>query len=221
MRLRVSRKVLLAVCTLFLTVTTLWYWTNCSSSVNISKKQWRSKEPCEHTSSKVKKVDIINSDLFHDENDADDDLNGQHIHLRSGLRALEEIECFINDEYAVPCRQESGEVYVPFSFIHKYFEVYGKVVKHGGIDRFNWQHSYSKVYFPKQKYNPNHVFLWFENYNVEVRDRVKCVSGIEGLYTFIHLLLHYLLYKMCIIFLSQVKQKITLTKCSIRGHYNF
>lgn len=183
MRVRVSRKLLLAFCTLLLFLTTIWYWTNCGSSVSSPERQWHLKEPCEHTSSQLKKIDAINSDLFHDENDADDELlNGQSIHLRSGLRALEEIECSINDEYTVPCRQESGEVYVPFSFIHKYFEVYGKVIKHGGIDRFSWQHSYSKVYFPKQKYDPNHVFLWFENYNVEVRDRVKCISGTEGMY---------------------------------------
>lgn len=182
MRARVSRKVLLVVCTLFLIITTFWYWTSCSSAVSASEKKWHLKEPCEHQKALVqpKTVDI-NADIFHDENDADDELNGgQHINMRSGLRALEEIECSINDEYTVPCRQENGEVYLPFSFIHKYFEVYGKVVKHSGIDRFNWQHSYSKVYFPKQKYDPNHVFLWFENYNVEVRDRVKCISGIEG-----------------------------------------
>lgn len=179
MRVRVSRKFLLAVCTLFLILTTFWYWANCSS-VSTSEKKWHLKEPCEPSSLQVKKVDVVNPDLFRDENDADDDLNGQHVHLRSGLRALEEIECFINDEYTVSCRQESGEVYIPFSFIHKYFEIYGKIVKHSGVDRFNWQHSYSKVYYPKQKYNPNHVFLWFENYNVEVRDRVKCISGIEG-----------------------------------------
>jgi len=34
------------------------------------------------------------------------------------------IECLINNEYRVSCRQDSsGEVYLPFKFISKYFEV--------------------------------------------------------------------------------------------------
>lgn len=34
-----------------------------------------------------------------------------------------QIECRINDEYSVPCRREKNEVYLPFSFINRYFEV--------------------------------------------------------------------------------------------------
>lgn len=49
-----------------------------------------------------------------------------------------------------------------------------------GVEKFEWSHSYSKVYHPKKKYDPRGTFTTFENYNVEVRDRVKCVSGIEG-----------------------------------------
>jgi len=34
------------------------------------------------------------------------------------------IECLINSEYSITCRQDaSGEVYLPFKFISKYFEV--------------------------------------------------------------------------------------------------
>ena len=33
------------------------------------------------------------------------------------------IECLINDDYTVPCRREASEVYLPFSFLAKYFEV--------------------------------------------------------------------------------------------------
>lgn len=39
-------------------------------------------------------------------------------------QGYEEIDCHINGEYNVPCRKEGGEVYVPFSFLHKYFEVF-------------------------------------------------------------------------------------------------
>lgn len=105
-----------------------------------------------------------------------------------------EIDCVINGEYTVSCRREGSEVYVPFSFLHKYFEVYGKMTsssmavasaggdgQFGGTqDRFEWQHSYSKYYVPKGVYNPRGPFMNFENFNVEARDRVKCISAMEG-----------------------------------------
>nr|ATU82814.1 secreted hypothetical protein [Pristhesancus plagipennis] len=93
---------------------------------------------------------------------------------------FEEIDCHINGDYNVPCRKEGDEVYLPFSFIHKYFEVYGKMAIYDGYERFEWSHSYSKVYYPKGKYDPRGVFLYFENYNVEFRERVKCISATEG-----------------------------------------
>lgn len=118
---------------------------------------------------------------------------------------FEEIECVINQEYSVSCRKEGEEVYLPFSFLHKYFEViiqyfwiisesvyasflilnlyfqvYGKLASYDGLEKFEWSHSYSKVYRPKAKYDPRGVFMYFEKYNVEARDRVKCLSAIEG-----------------------------------------
>ncbi|XP_018320352.1 D-glucuronyl C5-epimerase B [Agrilus planipennis] len=93
----------------------------------------------------------------------------------------EEIDCNINNgDYTITCLKEGEEVYVPFSFIHKYFEIYGKLNTFDGLVRFEWTHSYGKVYHPKHKYNPRSVFMHFENYNVEVRERVKCISAIEG-----------------------------------------
>ncbi|XP_013182323.1 PREDICTED: D-glucuronyl C5-epimerase [Papilio xuthus] len=92
----------------------------------------------------------------------------------------QEIECVINGEYSVACHRDRDQVYLPFSFIHKYFEVYGKITSTDGVDKFEWSHSYSKVYHPKKKYDPRGTFATFENYNVEVRERVKCISGIEG-----------------------------------------
>lgn len=35
----------------------------------------------------------------------------------------QEIDCHINGDYSIGCRKEGDEVYIPFSFIHKYFEV--------------------------------------------------------------------------------------------------
>lgn len=40
-----------------------------------------------------------------------------------GAGASGDIDCTINGEYSVACRREDGEVFVPFSFLHKYFEV--------------------------------------------------------------------------------------------------
>lgn len=96
------------------------------------------------------------------------------------MQVFEEIDCDINGEYVVGCHKEGDEVFVPFSFLHRYFEVYGKLTTFDGYEKFEWSHSYSKVYHPKSKYDPKGVFMYFENYNVEVRERVKCVCGKEG-----------------------------------------
>ncbi|XP_030387198.1 D-glucuronyl C5-epimerase B isoform X2 [Scaptodrosophila lebanonensis] len=99
---------------------------------------------------------------------------------------LQDIECNINREYSIHCKrdEEANEVYVPFSFLRNYFDVSGAVTTSGTEDNkvptFNWMHSNSKVNYPKGKYDPHGVFTYFENYNVEVRDRVKCISAVEG-----------------------------------------
>ncbi|KAG0726059.1 D-glucuronyl C5-epimerase B [Chionoecetes opilio] len=91
---------------------------------------------------------------------------------------LQEIPCVINRETEVSCRREQSEVFVPFSFLHSYFEVYGQVEqKEDGREVFEWSHSYSRVYEPSGPYAPTGTFLNFELYNVEARERVKCISG--------------------------------------------
>ncbi|XP_037907785.1 D-glucuronyl C5-epimerase B isoform X3 [Hermetia illucens] len=103
-------------------------------------------------------------------------------HLYNGRQDhYNEIDCFINQEVSIRCRRELDEVYIPFSFLSSYFEVYGTLTTdNGGVTRFNWSHSNSKVNYPKGKYDPRGLFMYFENYNVEVRDRVKCISASEG-----------------------------------------
>ncbi|VVC98610.1 unnamed protein product, partial [Leptidea sinapis] len=105
---------------------------------------------------------------------------GDFTHRPSNCNRGEDLECIINGEYSVWCRRHRDEVLVPFSFIRKYFEVYGKLTSVDGVEKFEWSHSYGKVYHPKKKYDPRGTFTTFENYNVEVRDRVKCISGVEG-----------------------------------------
>ncbi|NXB29075.1 GLCE epimerase, partial [Eulacestoma nigropectus] len=92
----------------------------------------------------------------------------------------EEIDCVINEEHTVKGRREGAEVFLPFSWVEKYFQVYGRISQSDGNERFEFSHSYSKVYAQRAPYRPDGVFMSFEGYNVEVRDRVKCISGVEG-----------------------------------------
>ncbi|XP_055374433.1 D-glucuronyl C5-epimerase B [Condylostylus longicornis] len=131
--------------------------------------------------------------------------NGFVPHLRNSLYGsesaslvdsntnIENIECVINQDYAIKCKRDVNDVYIPFSFIKNYFEVFGTLISEpsqptneNGVDhillvnKFMWSHTNSKINIPKGKYDPKGVYMYFENYNVEVRDRVKCVSAAEG-----------------------------------------
>ena len=59
-------------------------------------------------------------------------------------------------------------------------QIYGQLSEVGGTEHFDWQHSHSRVYQSMEPYRTEGVFMSFENYNVELRDRVKCVSASEG-----------------------------------------
>lgn len=91
-----------------------------------------------------------------------------------------ELECEINKEYSVSCRREDDEVYLPFSFIQKYFEVYGEIQHKDGMEKFQFSHSYSLVHAPPDEIKPDGAFMSFEHYNVEIRKRVKCITATEG-----------------------------------------
>ncbi|NXM45887.1 GLCE epimerase, partial [Gymnorhina tibicen] len=97
-----------------------------------------------------------------------------------GAPRYEEIDCVINEEQTVKGRREGAEVFLPFSWLGPYFQVYGRLAPAGAGLRFEFSHSYSKAYAPRAPYRPHGVFMSFEGYNVEVRDRVKCISGVEG-----------------------------------------
>lgn len=91
-----------------------------------------------------------------------------------------DIDCQINGDFTIGCKRDGEEIYIPFSFIHKYFEVTGKLATSEGTEKFEWSQCTAKVFTPKAKYDPRGVFAYFENYKVEDRDRVKCISGSEG-----------------------------------------
>lgn len=94
--------------------------------------------------------------------------------------SFEDIDCIINSEYSVGCKKKNDEIYMPFSFVKKYFEVYGSLNSFDGTNRFEFSHSFGKINHPKHSYDPRGIFMYFENYNVETRDRVKCISAIEN-----------------------------------------
>ncbi|XP_032371845.1 D-glucuronyl C5-epimerase B isoform X1 [Etheostoma spectabile] len=167
---RVNYKTLIVICALFTLITVL-LWNRCSSDTSL---RFLPRAALVAPSPKVGDASISSQ---------------QHppqppepppvVGVVAGIK-YEEIDCLINDESTIKGRQEGGEIYLPFSWMEKYFEVYGKVVQYDGYDRFEFQHSYSKVYAQREPYHPNGVFMSFEGYNVEVRDRVKCISGVEG-----------------------------------------
>jgi len=74
--------------------------------------------------------------------------------------------------------ESKNEVYVPFTFIKKYFDVYGVLSGSSLV----WSHSYSKVFphFQKDVYDPGGSYLQFSSFDVENRQRVKCVSAQHG-----------------------------------------
>ncbi|WAR14505.1 GLCE-like protein [Mya arenaria] len=100
--------------------------------------------------------------------------------MAGGGSSMHEITCEINHEYSVQCRREENEVYMPFSFIKKYFEVYGEIQVSEGDEKFEFSHSYSEVHVPPEVIRPDGIFMSFEHYNVEIRKRVKCITATEG-----------------------------------------
>lgn len=101
-------------------------------------------------------------------------------------KLYKEVDCLINDEFKVKnCLKSviNQEIYLPFnSFIKNYFDVYGYFDKLDNQSNekeiFHFEHSYSKIYTPSSKYDVRKKFLWFENYNVDNRDRVSFISGL-------------------------------------------
>jgi len=106
----------------------------------------------------------------------------------AGSGDLEEISCFLNRDVArnvgtkpskkkIECRSDGNEVFLPFSFLEKHFEMKGEMV---GDQEFEISESYGKVFTPSSKYSASGSFMHFENFKVEIRSRVRCVSAATG-----------------------------------------
>ncbi|XP_008940383.1 PREDICTED: D-glucuronyl C5-epimerase [Merops nubicus] len=174
---RVNYKTLIIICSLF-TLAMVLLWNRCSSD---------RAGPFPRGLSPDHRAPALEGDLPRQQSEEASPQEQQKappvvagaLNKAPGLK-YEELDCLINEEYTVKGRREGNEVFLPFSWVEKYFEVYGKIVQYDGYDRFEFSHSYSKVYTQRAPYHPDGVFMSFEGYNVEVRDRVKCISGVEG-----------------------------------------
>ncbi|KAK7117334.1 hypothetical protein R3I94_022785 [Phoxinus phoxinus] len=160
---RINHKTLIVICAVFALITIL-LWNKCSSDKELTT-QIRPQLEFAPTPEKEEEED-----------------NGQAPEAPPGSREVtyEQIDCLINEDVIIKGRREGGEVYLPFSWVERYFDVYGRLVQYDGTERFEFSHSYSRVYAQREPYHPDGVFMSFEGYNVEVRDRVKCISGVEG-----------------------------------------
>ncbi|XP_028678324.1 D-glucuronyl C5-epimerase-like [Erpetoichthys calabaricus] len=192
---RVNYKTLIVICTLFTLVTVL-LWNKCSSDTSARfprdpsllesgfRKEILEKRTASldnnNAGSDIHVVKQQSEEASPQEQQKAPPIVGGVNNIKSLGLKYDELDCLINDDYTIKGRREGNEVYLPFSWVEKYFEVYGKVAQYDGYDRFEFSHSYSRVYAQRSPYHPNGVFMSFEGYNVEVRDRVKCISGVEG-----------------------------------------
>ncbi|KAG8440806.1 hypothetical protein GDO86_006517 [Hymenochirus boettgeri] len=179
---RVNYKTLIFICSLFTLVTVL-LWNKCSSNDHTSTLPWDPLagpqiENVERRAA-ASESNAANNIPRSEEASPQEQQKAPPLVGSKGQK-YEDIDCVINEDQLVRCRKEGTEVYMPFSWVEKYFEVYGKIAQYDGFERFEFSHSYSKVYAQRGPYHPDGVFMSFEGYNVEVRDRVKCISGVEG-----------------------------------------
>lgn len=49
-------------------------------------------------------------------------------------------------------------------------------------EKYRLLYSYSKIEWPSKIYKTNGEYLWFKNVYVEIRDRVKLISGKYGIF---------------------------------------
>ena len=90
------------------------------------------------------------------------------------------IEVLVNGNTKIQGRLENNEVYIPFSFIKRYFEIEGKIVQNRFGKQFHVQHTSKKYFAPtKNIYDPHGSFLWFLKYDVERQSTMKYITGVD------------------------------------------
>lgn len=88
----------------------------------------------------------------------------------------------INDDpqnEIIGIKKEGGEIYFPWVWVEKYFDVFGHFDENE--EKFLFKNSYSAMsYKGDEEYTPMSAFMTFGSYRVESRERVKLISGVEG-----------------------------------------
>ncbi|CAD6188313.1 unnamed protein product [Caenorhabditis auriculariae] len=92
--------------------------------------------------------------------------------------AAQEHQCVADNGKPMKCWKDATDVFFPFSFIRKRFDVTGKASR--DEKSFEMFTSYSKIRLPEGPYDPKGPFGHFATYSVETRERVRCISGASG-----------------------------------------
>lgn len=97
-------------------------WNYCGNSFFLRNADWKSQ--LQHKVSGFFLSEFLNGSDFHLDNRP---INFNRLIFcfqdKNNELGYQEIDCNINGGYSIGCRKEGDEVYIPFSFIHKYFEV--------------------------------------------------------------------------------------------------
>eukprot|EP00118_Oscarella_pearsei_P000063 m.4115 g.4115 ORF g.4115 m.4115 type:complete len:614 (+) comp10237_c0_seq1:50-1891(+) len=89
------------------------------------------------------------------------------------------VSMIVNEKEFITGLKDSDDVYVPFKFVRRYFDVYGREDA-SNASVFHIDHAYSEPKRPQAPYDPIGPFLGFSGISVESRDRVMYVSGVDG-----------------------------------------
>ena len=99
----------------------------------------------------------------------------------------------INEDSFIVGLMYEDEVYLPWSWIQPYFDVYGNLDRKNDIFHFKYSYRYAfscflnkyknfsgVTYFGNETYTPKGGFMNFDTYTVESRRRVKLIDGVHG-----------------------------------------
>jgi len=98
---------------------------------------------------------------------------------------INRIECsFVASAHLkkIGCLRKNNKIYLPFDFVRKKFDITGNQLQEKENTKFEILFSSSPVYMPSSTgaYNSCREYLWFNNIDVETRDRVKFINLKDG-----------------------------------------
>ena len=180
---RPSLKLFLACAFTFVT-TVYWFWGGCELQTRQTVVPARNLEEIRSVPQTADDCALLISKASTEQNEGREKFEldkPTDEKLCANKHSLNRISVVVNNEKKIEGRVDGGEVFVPFSFVKEYFEIYGELQEVDGKKVLEWRHSYSEIHETKSGgvYKTKGPFLWFETYHVEGRTRVKCVSGVE------------------------------------------